>query len=118
MLREFTLRLPATVLRHRLAFYSSFDIVQSSVSLIESALDLHVTRRFAFYDALTVRAAIVSGCEQLLSEDMQTGRVVSGMEIVNPFAVGVAEPSVASKNSPQVRRGRTRRARSESIQSG
>ena len=34
----------------------------------------------------SAQATVTSGCAQLLTEDMQTGAVVGGMRIVNPFA--------------------------------
>jgi predicted nucleic acid-binding protein len=40
---------------------------------------------FSFYDALIVAAAIDAGCDTLWSEDMQHGRVISGLTIRNPF---------------------------------
>lgn len=40
---------------------------------------------FAFYDALIVAAAIEAGCDILYSEDMQHGRSVGGLTIINPF---------------------------------
>jgi predicted nucleic acid-binding protein len=49
------------------------------------ALDLHVLHGLAFYDALIVQAAIVSGCQQLLSEDMQHGASFGGVRLLNPF---------------------------------
>ena len=41
---------------------------------------------FAFYDALIVAAAVEAGCDTLVSEDMQHGRKVAGLTIVDPFA--------------------------------
>jgi predicted nucleic acid-binding protein len=38
-----------------------------------------------FYDALIVAAAIEAGCNALYSEDMQHGRTIGGLAIVNPF---------------------------------
>jgi len=40
---------------------------------------------FAFYDALVVAAALEAGCDTLYSEDMQHGRGLAGLTIVNPF---------------------------------
>jgi predicted nucleic acid-binding protein len=40
----------------------------------------------SFYDALIVQAAMVSGCQQILSEDMQHGARFGAVQIVNPFA--------------------------------
>ena len=37
-------------------------------------------------DALIVQAAMVSGCQQILSEDMQHGARFGVVQIVNPFA--------------------------------
>jgi predicted nucleic acid-binding protein len=50
------------------------------------ALDLHVLRSVSFCDALIVRAAVVSGCQRVLSEDMQDGANFGGVRIENPFA--------------------------------
>jgi predicted nucleic acid-binding protein len=79
------LRLPAPLIRERLAFYGRFEVVPTSPTLIEGALDLHLARGLAFYDALIAQAAIVSGCEVLLSEDLQTGTSLGGVKVVNPF---------------------------------
>ena len=39
------------------------------------------------YDAMIVAAALVAGCDRVLSEDMQDGLVVEGvLRVVNPFA--------------------------------
>lgn len=39
------------------------------------------------YDAMIVGAALVAGCDRVLSEDMQDGLVVEGgLRVVNPFA--------------------------------
>jgi predicted nucleic acid-binding protein len=37
------------------------------------------------WDALVIRCARQSGCGVLFSEDMQGGREVDGLKIVNPF---------------------------------
>lgn len=42
--------------------------------------------RFSVHDAMIVAAALLSGCDRLLSEDMQDGLLVEGrLRIVNPF---------------------------------
>ncbi len=43
----------------------------------------------SIYDAMIVGAALVAGCDRLLSEDMQDGLVVEGLlTVVNPFKLG------------------------------
>jgi predicted nucleic acid-binding protein len=39
----------------------------------------------SFYDALIVAAAVGAGCDTLYTEDMQHGRRIGGLAIVNPF---------------------------------
>ena len=55
-------------------------------------LDLHAAaralaedHRLSFYDALIIASAIEAGCDILYSEDMQHGRAIGGLAIVNPF---------------------------------
>ena len=79
------LRLPQALVRERIAFYRRFEMVPASVDVIVGALDLHVLHSLPFYDALIVQAAVVSGCQRVLSEDMQHGAVYGGVHIENPF---------------------------------
>jgi len=82
------LHLPHDLLRERIGFYRRFELVAVSVSaeLIAGALDLHVLRGLSFYDALIVQAAVVSGCQRVLSEDLQHGATLGGVRIENPFS--------------------------------
>ncbi|MCI0468014.1 MAG: PIN domain-containing protein [Beijerinckiaceae bacterium] len=41
---------------------------------------------FSFFDALIVAAAVEAGCDTLLTEDLQAGRKIGGLRLVNPFA--------------------------------
>ena len=92
VLREFVntalrkLMLPVDLIRARLALYRRFEVVPSSADLVTAALDIHVLHRLSYWDALIVQAARQSGCVQLLTEDMNTGAVVAGVRLVNPFA--------------------------------
>ena len=79
------LRLPAALIRERLAFYRRFDLVPATPDLLAGALDLHLLHSLSFCDALILQAAISSACQILWSEDMQHGAVIAGVRIVNPF---------------------------------
>ena len=56
------------------------------VEIHTSAVALARSHGFSFYDALIVASALDAGCETLLTEDLQDGRRVNGLTIVNPFA--------------------------------
>ena len=59
--------------------------VWPSRSLYASALQIQEETGFSFYDALIVSGALEASCKHLLTEDLQDGRIVRGLEIVNPF---------------------------------
>ncbi len=61
----------------------TFELHASARALAEENL-------LSFYDALIVAAAIEAGCTTVYSEDMQHGRAIGGVVIVNPFAEGAA----------------------------
>ena len=75
----------AAVARRKVELYSSLNLVPISLDDILSAIDLHRLHQFSFWDALVIQAALSSGCSRLLSEDLQTGRKINGLEILNPF---------------------------------
>jgi predicted nucleic acid-binding protein len=59
-----------------------------TLDLHHAARALAQDHRLSFYDALIVAAAIEGGCDTLFSEDMQHGRSIGGLAIVNPFLDG------------------------------
>ena len=59
--------------------------VHSSHALFRQAVDLHEETGYAFYDCLIISGALEGGCRVLYSEDLQSGRAVDGLRIVNPF---------------------------------
>ena len=79
------LKLPAEVARMRVETYAQLDVILLRPELILSAIDLHRLRPISFWDALIIRAAAVSGCSRLLSEDLQHGQLIDGVRIENPF---------------------------------
>jgi predicted nucleic acid-binding protein len=79
------LRLDPAIARRKVELLSEFDVSFPEISDILAAIDLHRLHDFSFWDALILRTAKQAGCSILLSEDMQAGREVDGLRIVNPF---------------------------------
>jgi predicted nucleic acid-binding protein len=61
------------------------DTVPLTAGTHAAALALARDHALAFHDALIVAAAIDAGCDTLYSEDLQHGRNIGGLAIVNPF---------------------------------
>lgn len=53
--------------------------------VIES-IKLHRLYELSFWDALIVHAARRAGCDRLMTEDLQSGQRIEGVEIVDPFS--------------------------------
>ena len=80
------LKLPAAHIRAQLDLYEQFEIVQVTPAIIRTGLDLHQTRNVSFYDAIVLASAETAGCSELFSEGFNTGEMVGGVRIINPFA--------------------------------
>jgi predicted nucleic acid-binding protein len=61
------------------------DVVPITLNTHGNAVPVARDHGLAFYDALIVASAIEAGCDILYSEDLQHGRNVGGLAIVNPF---------------------------------
>lgn len=74
------------VARRKVQLFATLEVVQVDVGLILGAVDVHRLHAISFWDALILQAAGRAGCEVLLTEDLQAGRSLSGLRIVDPFA--------------------------------
>ena len=79
------LQVEAKIARRKIELLAQFDLVVPDLDDILAAIDLHRLHGFSFWDALVLRAAKQSACTVLYSEDLQPGRVIDGVQIVNPF---------------------------------
>lgn len=61
-------------------------VVHSSASLYRKALGVQLETQYRFYDSLIVAAALEAGCQQLYSEDLQSGRSINSLQVVDPYA--------------------------------
>lgn len=84
------LKLPAAHVRAQLDLYEQFEIVQVTPAIIRAGLDLHQTRSVSFYDAIILASAQTAGCSELFSEDLNTGEMIGGVRIINPFVQNVS----------------------------
>jgi predicted nucleic acid-binding protein len=81
------LKLPVAHIRAQLDMYEQFEVVQITPAIIRTGLDLNQTRSVGFYDALIIASAQTAGCNVLFSEDLNTGEVIAGVQLLNPFVV-------------------------------
>ena len=65
--------------------WMQLPIIENTREILRSALVLGEQNRFSFWDASIIAAAIAGDCDILYTEDMQHGREIEGVRIVNPF---------------------------------
>jgi predicted nucleic acid-binding protein len=65
--------------------FENMEVVVVTPEIIYTAIDCGVLNRIAFWDALIVSTAEAANCEQLFTEDMNTGQMIRGIRIVNPL---------------------------------
>ena len=73
------------IARRKVELLARLDVVTIEPSLILDAIDLHRLHPISSWDALIVQSAVASGCRRLLTEDLQSGRNIAGVQIENPF---------------------------------
>ena len=67
------------------AVKSACKVVPLTITTHETAVEIAQRCGISFYDASIWAAAILSGAELLVSEDMQHGLRIDGVTIQNPF---------------------------------
>jgi predicted nucleic acid-binding protein len=79
------LHVEATIARRKVELLAELDVFVPDVDDVLAAIDVHRLHGFSFWDALVLRAAKEAACTVLYSEDLQPGRSIDGVKIVNPF---------------------------------
>ena len=72
--------------KHELLVVCAIPTVIMTPDIIKIAADLHGSTSISFWDALIVAAAQSADCDEIWTEDMQTGRQYGRLKIVNPLA--------------------------------
>jgi predicted nucleic acid-binding protein len=70
----------------KMMLFARADVVNPGAADAVSAARLSIEHKLSFWDAMIVHMADQAGCAVLFSEDLQAGRRMLGLEIVDPFA--------------------------------
>jgi predicted nucleic acid-binding protein len=73
-----------------LALKATCSVLPLTLATHEMAVQLAKRFKLSFYDAHIVASAVSSGASTLLSEDMQSGLLIDGLSIQNPFRKSVS----------------------------
>ena len=76
--------------RQTAIYRAAFLTPATNDDIITSAAEIARTHHVQFWDAVVCAASAQAGAKALLSEDMQDGRLLEGLRIINPFEPGNA----------------------------
>ena len=67
-----------------------FQVFSANYTALVNAMNAVNDHWLSFWDAMLWATALQSGCSAILSEDMQDGRRLNGLEFINPFSESAA----------------------------
>lgn len=73
------------VARRKVELLASLEVVPINVDNILAAIDLQRLHGHSFWDALILQSAHGAGCTVCFSEELQHGRNLGRLKIMNPF---------------------------------
>lgn len=65
--------------------YSHWRIHRPNPGDVIAAISLQQAQQLSFWDAMIIQSAASLGCAEILSEDLNAGQVIAGVQVVNPF---------------------------------
>lgn len=83
--RKITNPLSAVEAQGIISLLRRLPLAEIDGDLVDIGVDMHRRYGVSFWDGLIIAAASRLGCSRLLSEDLQAGMMINGLEIINPF---------------------------------
>jgi len=62
-----------------------FYVQETTIELLQAAMRTRQRYRLSYWDAAIIEAARLSGCQEILSEDLSHGADYGGIVVTNPF---------------------------------
>lgn len=78
-------RLSHNIATGLISAWTRFRVQSINMRILASAMQITQAHGLSYWDSAIVAAAQALGCSLLYSEDMQDGRQIGGLTIVNPF---------------------------------
>lgn len=66
--------------------WKRFRVVDITPAVLDEALKIRASTGFQYWDCAILASAQLAGCTELLTEDLQDGRTIGDVAVINPFA--------------------------------
>ena len=64
---------------------SKFEVIIINQPIIEKAIDISISNKISFWDALIISSAVAARCRIIWTEDLNHGQSINKIKIENPF---------------------------------
>ena len=78
-------------IRQASVYQAAFLTPPTTDAIINTASELARAHRVQLWDGVVCAASLAAGAKVLMTEDMQDGRTIDGLRLINPFAATNAE---------------------------
>ena len=78
-------------MRQASIYRAAFLTPPTTDAIVTTASELARAHRMQLWDGVICAASVEAGAKVLMTEDMQDGRMIDGLRLVNPFAAANAE---------------------------
>ena len=78
-------------MRQAAIYQAAFLTPPTTDAVINKASALARAHRMQLWDCVVCAASLDAGAKVLMTEDMQDGRIIDGLRVINPFAAANAE---------------------------
>jgi len=72
-------------------YQAAFLTPPTTSAIVDKAAELARAHRMQLWDGVVCAASAQAGAKALLTEDMQDGRILDGLRLINPFVASNAE---------------------------
>jgi predicted nucleic acid-binding protein len=77
--------IPPQVVKDILQLFDDFELVINNKETINTAIDIQTLNKISFWDSLVISAASQAKCTTILTEDLNSGQLIQGVYLQNPF---------------------------------
>jgi predicted nucleic acid-binding protein len=77
--------IPPQVVKDILQLFDDFELVINNKETINTAIDIQTVNKISFWDSLVISAASQAKCTTILTEDLNSGQLIQGVYLQDPF---------------------------------
>jgi predicted nucleic acid-binding protein len=81
--------LPHSLAREYIEHWQALEVQDLTLDVLRAAIESVHRFKISYWDAAIIEAARMSGCDTVLSEDLNDGQSYGGVQVQNPFRRGM-----------------------------